>query len=188
MAHDFIAVRRAEPRDAEAIHALLVECGREMTERGLCNWDPPPASPASIRAEIAGDIVLAALAGDGTLVGTVTLRARPTHEYGPDEAAGRVTWAAPGVTGATGATRASEAAVRYMNRLAVHPALQGAGLGSRLMAASETEARAAGVAALRFDVLAANAPLVRWYERRGAVVRGRRRHSGKDFVAMEKVL
>ena len=179
---DAISIGRARPEQARAIYALLVECGRAMTGRGLRNWDPPPASPGSIEAEIAGDIVLAALAGDGALVGTVTLRARPTHDYAPDEVAGRVTWGAPGATEANGAT------IRYMNRLAVHPALQGTGLGGRLMTASEEEARAAGAAALRFDVLAVNAPLVGWYERRGARACGRRRHSGKDFVVMEKVL
>ena len=176
MTDERTSVRRAEPHEAEAIYQLLVECGRAMTELGLRNWDPPPASAERIRAEIAGDIVLVALGTDGALVGSVTLRAQPTHEYGPDEAAGDVTWGL------------GEAPVRYMNRLAVHPARQGTGLGGRLMAASEAEARAAGAAALRFDVLAANEELVRWYERRGARVRGRRRHSGLDFVVMEKAL
>ncbi|HEX9105617.1 MAG TPA: GNAT family N-acetyltransferase [Longimicrobiales bacterium] len=176
MTDESTSVRRAEPQEAEAIYQLLVECGRAMTERGLRNWDPPPASADKIRGEIAADIVLVALGADGALLGSVTLRLVPTHEYGRDEAAGRVSWALP------------SAPARYMNRLAVHPARQGTGLGGRLMAESEAEARSAGAAALRFDVLAANGELVRWYERRGARVRGRRRHSGLDFVVMEKAL
>jgi ribosomal protein S18 acetylase RimI-like enzyme len=171
-----VTTHRAAPEQAEAIHALLAACGRHMTEHGLRNWDPPPATPASIRAEIVGEIVLVALDEGGALVGTATVRSTPTHGYEPDEMEGRIAWGTPA------------APARYLNRLAVHPAWQGTGLGARLLAAAEAEARAAGAAALRFDVLAANEAVIRWYERRGCGVRGRRRHSGKDFVVMEKVL
>ncbi len=176
MAHDDVRIERARPDQAEAILALLAACGRHMTAHGLRNWDPPPATVASIRAEIRSEVVLVALAPGGELVGAVTVRALATHDYAADVAEGRVAWAAPA------------AAARYMNRLAVEPARQGTGLGARVMAAAEAEARAAGAAALRFDVLAANDPVIRWYERRGCAVRGRRRHSGLEFVVMEKGL
>ncbi len=176
MAENDVVIERAAPAQAEAILALLAECGRDMTAHGLRNWDPPPATVASIRAETMAEVVLVALAPGGKLVGSATVRARPTHDYAADEAEGRVDWDAPG------------ASARYLNRLAVHPAWQRTGLGAELLAAAEAEARAAGAAALRFDVLEANTELVRWYERRGAEVRGRRRHSGLDFGVMEKRL
>ncbi len=175
MTENDVVIERARPEQAEAILALLVECGRDMTAHGLRNWDPPPASVPSIRAEIESDAVLVALARGGELVGSVTMRAHATHDYAADERAGRVRWVA-------------SAAARYMNRLATHPGWQRRGLGERLMAAAEAGARAAGAAALRFDVLAANEAVVRWYERRGCAVRGRRSHSGLEFVVMEKVL
>ncbi len=176
MAPDHVRIERARPEQADAILALLAACGRHMTARGLRNWDPPPATVASIRAEIQAEVVLAALAPGGEVVGAVTVRALATHDYAPDVADGRVTWGAPA------------AAARYMNRLAVDPARQGTGLGAQLMAAAEAGARAAGAAALRFDVLAANPDLISWYERRGCAVRGRRRHSGLAFAVMEKLL
>ncbi len=171
-----VSTRRAAPEQAEAIHALLVACGRHMTEQGVRNWDPPPATPASIRAEIVGEIVLVAFEPTSALGGTAPVRSTPTHGYEPDVTEGRVAWGLPA------------APARYLNRLAVQPAWQGTGLGARLLAAAEVEARAVGAAALRFDVLAANEPVIRWYERRGCSVRGRRRHSGLDFVVMEKLL
>ena len=177
MRDETVTITRAGPDRAEAVLALLVECGREMSARGLRNWDPPPASAESIRAEAVDHVVLVALTGAGDLVGTVTLRGIATHEYEPDVRAERVRW---------GATSGGPA--RYMNRLAVHPAWQRTGLGARLLAAAESEARDAGAAALRFDVLEANPALIRWYERRGCERRGRRRHGGKDFVVMEKRL
>ena len=172
-----VTIARAVPADAAAILGLLVECGRDMSGRGLSNWDPPPASVESIRAETAAHVVLAARTRKGELVGAVTVRSAATHPYEPDIDAGRVRWGTPPDTPA-----------RFMNRLAVRPTWQGTGLGERLLLAAEAEARGADAAALRFDVLAANPALIRWYERRGCAARGRRRHGGKDFVVMERVL
>jgi len=76
-------------------------------------------------------------------------------------------------------------AALYLNRLAVHPGRQGKGLGSWCLAPIAEHCRATGFAAVRCDVLAANADLCAFYERHGYVERGRRSRSAFEFASYE---
>ncbi len=58
----------------------------------------------------------------------------------------------------------------YVNRLCVDPPLQGRGLGARLMAFAEGEARRRGLLSVRLDTAMGFAPLVDWYRRQGYVI------------------
>lgn len=64
--------------------------------------------------------------------------------------------------------------VARLYSLAVDPEAAGQGIGSRLLAAAETEAGAAGADRLRLEVRSDNRPAVSLYERRGYAAMGRR--------------
>ncbi|MCU1586511.1 MAG: N-acetyltransferase [Frankiales bacterium] len=57
----------------------------------------------------------------------------------------------------------------YFGMFAVRPGLQGGGVGSRLLAAAEHRARAAGLTRVEMTVLALRSELVAFYLRRGYV-------------------
>ena len=167
---------------ADAVHALMRACAREMRWRGFHNWDTPP-TPARLAALAATRTLLVvrpmpdagrALAAD-TLAGAVFVGPSPVRPYDQALAAGDVCWATPdGVP------------VAYVNALAVHPAYQGRGLGATLMQATEREAQAWGAQAMRLDALAANTPLLDFYARLGYGIRGRRVHDGWAFACLER--
>ena len=64
----------------------------------------------------------------------------------------------------------------YLGLLAVHPRLQAAGLGKRIIALAEAEARRRFAArTIELTVVAQRAELIAWYERRGYALTGERR-------------
>lgn len=82
--------------------------------------------------------------------------------------------------------RRERGSARYLNRLAVDPARTGQGIGRWCLAHLAESCARHGVTAIRCDVLAANAPLRRFYERAGYALRGTRTHSGWEFVCYER--
>src|SRR6266571_3403108 len=101
---------RIGPDEVDAVHAILAECGRDLSALlGLPHWDPPHPLEA-MRADAASREVYA-VDDAGQLIATYTvgvtpLPAYPTSLWTPD----------------------TEPAL-YLNRLAVRPALQGRGVG-----------------------------------------------------------
>ncbi|GAA2735166.1 GNAT family N-acetyltransferase [Actinocorallia aurantiaca] len=64
----------------------------------------------------------------------------------------------------------------YFGMFAVRPTLQGSGLGRRVLAAAEHEARTAwGSREMQMTVISIRAELIAWYERRGYLRTGERR-------------
>ena len=78
----------------------------------------------------------------------------------------------------------------YVQTIAVAPALQGHGLGTRLLTALVDESARRGCKRLDLEVRADNAVAIALYERHGFVQVGRRRHyyqpSGVDAVVMRR--
>jgi GNAT superfamily N-acetyltransferase len=161
-----LAIRRATPADAGAVHALLAAAGRALAAQGFRNWEAPYPLDHLLRATADGALHVAH--ADDALVGTYMLRAAPVVAYLPS----------PWVDDA--------APARYLNRMAVAPAWQGRGIGGRLLAHVEEQARGAGARVVRCDVLAANRRLRDFYERAGYRACGKRTHSRWDFVCMER--
>jgi GNAT superfamily N-acetyltransferase len=147
------------------MHALLAAAGEALARQGFRNWlSPYPVDRILRDIEDREVFVVVDLS---EIVATYTLGRDATPPYAPEP------WP----------VAALEA--RYLNRLAVHPSRQGEGLGSWCLARIAEHCRAAGIAAVRCDVLAANRTLCAFYERHGYVERGRRSRSGFEFVSYE---
>ncbi|MBI2407302.1 MAG: GNAT family N-acetyltransferase [Gemmatimonadetes bacterium] len=160
----------AAPDDVDAVHALLSAAGDRLAARGFPNWLPP--YPRERVAEKVSDRIVWMVrdASTNEPVATYTLRPLSIHPYNGVE------WADP------------SAIARYLNRLAVHPAHQGRGVGRWCLQRVAEQCALDGAAAVRCDVLQANIPLRRFYERNGYLLRGDRFHSGWRFSVYEQVL
>jgi len=142
-----ITHRRAAPAQVEPLHAILVACGRDLATRfGQHHWDPAYAID-KLRVDAATREVHGVF-DDGRLIGTFTVGPEPLPDYP------RSYWSPV------------EPAL-YLNRLAIHPSLQGHGLGRAAMALVEDLARAQGARAVRLDAVAAHAPLCAFYRALG---------------------
>lgn len=158
----------ATPADVDAVHALLAAAGERLGKRGFPNWLPP--YPRARVAENIDDGIVRVVQGTGELLATYTLRPLATHPYRG------IDWHDP------------DAIARYLNRLAVDPRHQGRGIGRWCLEQVAEECTRDGATAVRCDVLQANVPLRRFYERHGYEARGERFHSGWYFAVYERVL
>lgn len=86
--------------------------------------------------------------------------------------------------------RDERGAFGYLNFLAIPVARRGTGLGARVLALAEAEARLRGWDRMRLDTAKPALALVAWYERRGYRAVGDAHWPGKtyDSVVMEKTL
>ena len=162
------ALRRARAEDAAPLHALIAAAGRHLLAQGFDNWTPPYPLER-FAADVAAGTVYGAWDAAGP-VATFTLASAPPRPY---ERTGL--WAEP------------DAPARYLNRLAIDPARQRAGLGGWCLARIDDLARDAGARAVRCDVLFANAGVRAFYERHGYRLRGERAHGGRRFATYERV-
>lgn len=87
----------------------------------------------------------------------------------------------------------------YLGMLTVEPTIQGAGIGKKLMQASEDFARKLGKTHIEMTVISVRAELIAYYERRGYRLTGEKRPFPNDpkfgiqkqpleFIVMEKKL
>jgi GNAT superfamily N-acetyltransferase len=162
-----LSVRLAS--DAEAVHALLTECGLDLRERlGLTHW--LPAYPLHLLREAMekGNVYEAVAAGERVATFTVSPEA-PTYYRG-------VHWSPEGEPAA------------YVTRLAVRPGEQGRGLGRWCMTWIEDDVRRGGVASVRLDAYAEHALLLRFYRGLGYAERGTLVANARALVCFEKVL
>ena len=158
-------LRRARPEDAPAVQTLLAAAGEALARQGFRNWLPPRPVERVLEDIEHRDVFV--VEDGSTLVATYTLGRDALPPYAPEP------WPVSGLE------------ALYLNRLAVHPSRQGEGLGSWCLARIAEHCRATGWAAVRCDVLAANADLCAFYERHGYVERGRRSRSGFEFASYE---
>jgi len=186
---DGLALRRATAGDAPRLHEIVAAAGRTMAEQGFDKWLSPgpierfvediatrdvyvvlaaPKSPKRVRPYLENYKWGLTLFGDP--IATFTLGDTARRPYLPEP------WLDP------------PAPALYLNRLAVDPVLQGTGIGGWCLEQIERLARERGARAVRCDVLTANAPLCRLYERFGYEVRGRRSHSGWGFSCYERLI
>jgi ribosomal protein S18 acetylase RimI-like enzyme len=165
-----LRAEKISPEKADAVHDILSACGKELAARhGFRNWDPP-ASILLIRKDTVDREVYLFYQGTEA-VATITLGMSPSAPYGDD-----LPW-----------SFAISSAV-HVNRLGVHPLVQGLGYGTSCMRFAENRATALGARAVCCDVLAANNMLRNFYQGLGYRYMGERDHSGWHFACYEKVL
>jgi ribosomal protein S18 acetylase RimI-like enzyme len=160
-----LVAERAGDADADVVARLLALAGSRLAEQGFRNW-LPPYPIERVRADVAEREVWL-VRDEGEPVATYTLARTPARPYDPPP------WPEPG------------APALYLNRLAVDPVRQGAGIGAWCLDAVAVRAADAGARAVRCDVLRANAALCAFYERHGYVAHGERTHSGWTFACYE---
>lgn len=161
MSSEGIAFRRATDDDVPALRRLVNAAYRPLGEMGL-NFTGVAQDEATTRARMAGHEVYLA-EREGRVIGTVSLQRRDRRGLPPH---------------------------LYVNQLAVDPALQGHGLGSRLMDLAERRAIELGLNRVRLDTAIPAEHLVRWYGGRGYVAVGEAQWRGKTYrsVIMAKSL
>lgn len=150
MTRDGIAIGRVEEADLPALHALIERAYRGDTARA--GWTHEADLLGGQRTD---PEALAAMLADP---GQRLLGAR----------------GAAGLVGCVALTRVAPDRC-YLGLLTVEPTLQAAGLGRRLLAEAEAEARRWGATVVEMTVIARRAELVAWYERRGYGPTGERR-------------
>lgn len=139
--------------DLTAMHAILVLCAEHMHRaQGMSHWYPYRDFAAWV-ARVDPARVYGVYRG-AYLIGTFNLTDTP-RPYQRD-----VAWADP-------AARAV-----YFGGLGILPHAQGGGAGRWVMARADGIARDGGCAAIRFDGVAGNAPLLRFYDGLGYQRRG----------------
>jgi GNAT superfamily N-acetyltransferase len=142
-----LSSRRAAPAHVEPLHAILAACGRDLHTRfGLSHWDPPyPLDRLRVDAALRE---VHAVYEDERLVGTFTVGLEPIPEY-------------------PSAYWTPVEPALYLNRLAIHPSLQGRGLGRACLGLVEAIACERGAQAVRFDAVAAHTALLAFYRSLG---------------------
>jgi len=146
--------------DLAALTRLLHRAYRSLGEAGL-NYTAVDQDAETTAGRIEGNECYVALAGE-RVVGTITLH---TDERERPACACR-----PGMA--------------YFSQFGVEPAVQGSGVGSRLLAHIETRARALGFTHLALDTAAPADHLVGFYGRRGYREIGRVRFPGKRYESV----
>jgi GNAT superfamily N-acetyltransferase len=154
-----VEIRRLGPADSvEELTALLHRAYAALGAMGL-NYTAVDQTVAKTRKR-ASDGECHVAVEDGRVVVTFTVgladRMRDPPEY-----------ARPGMA--------------LFQQFAVEPALQGSGLGSRLLRHAEERARALGAKEIALDTAEGATHLVRYYEARGYALAGHVRFAGKTY-------
>jgi GNAT superfamily N-acetyltransferase len=143
----------AAENDLPALHAILTLCGEYMhRKQGMSHWYPF-RSFEIFKPEVA-EAEVYAIYEDDLLTGTFYLTPKARAWYST------VNWANP------------EAKALYFGGFGILPFSQGRGLGAWVMNEIDMLTSTSGYEALRFDGVANNEPLMRFYEKLGYEKRG----------------
>lgn len=148
-----LALRAARRDDAEALSALVNSAYRGDSSR--VGWTTEADLLGGQRTD--PDALRESIAQGETMGDRVLLVHEAVQPSGP---------AAPAIDACVQLERHGDEA--YLGMFTVRPTLQGGGLGRRLLAGAEQDARRRwGVTAVHMTVIAQRAELIAWYERRG---------------------
>lgn len=152
-----LALRAARRDDAEALSALVNSAYRGDSSR--VGWTTEADLLGGQRTD--PDALRESIAQGETMGDRVLLVHEAVQPSGP--AGGPTT---PSIVACVQLERHGDEA--YLGMFTVRPTLQGSGLGRRLLAGAEQDARRRwGVIAVHMTVIAQRAELISWYERRG---------------------
>lgn len=146
-------IRLADSVDLNAMHAILTLCGEYMHRaQDMHHWHP--YSPFERWVSRVDPKRVYAVYDGAYLIGTFNLNDTP-REY-----QSRVDWVNPAHKSV------------YFGGFGLLPMYWGGGLGKHIMAEVDSIVQAAGYDSIRFDGVASNAPLMRFYAKLGYQQRG----------------
>jgi len=168
---DELRIRPASTADVEVLHAILVRCGFDMSDRlGLTHW--VPAYPRHLFEEqvAKGDVYSVEVSGSDEPVATFTAsqEAPPYFDLSRWDSGGEPSF--------------------YLTRLAVLPVLQRRGIGRVCVASAERSAIERDRRSIRLDVAERHAELLRWYLKLGYREVCRYEAFGNRMVGFEKLV
>ncbi len=163
------ALEKAAPGDREEIAAMVRQAVISLNQTGIPQWDEVYPSAADIDADIEKRQLYVVRAG-GAIAGIITLN----QECDPDYQNGQ--WEYRG------------ADFMVVHRLIVSPAVQGQGIGTKIMRMAEEMLAENGMKSVRLDAFTQNPYSLRLYEKLGYRVAGEARWRKGRFYLMEKVI
>ena len=162
-------IKKVGPHEVDDLHEILRKCGEDLKVRfGLGHWDPPYPLRL-LRRDAEERSVYAVLDGHQTVATfTIGTEAYPYYDV--------TVWTAP------------TAKATYVGHLAVLPALQRKGIGTRCMRTIEGLAIDEGSEAIRLDAYRAHVKLLEFYARLGYSPRGVVEFRDTELICLEKIL
>lgn len=142
------ALELAGLEDVTEIHAVFQACGKAMLEVGIQQWDGTYPGVEHIRQDISGQEIYV-LRQAGVVKATITLNEQQDEQYT------NINWHIAGDK------------ILVIHRLAVHPSLQGQGIGQQMCDFAERFALERGYAVIRLDAYSGNPVSTHMYEKLG---------------------
>ena len=141
-------IRKATSSDIESILLLTKACAKDMTSKGIYQWNEHYPNAEAFQNDIKRD-ELYVLTHGHSIVGVIVISTFMDDVYKP------ITWLTP-----------SDKNI-YIHRLAVDPEYQGRGFAQQLMDFAEKFALDNKYCSVRLDTFSKNERNQRFYERRG---------------------
>lgn len=163
------ALEKATPGDRDAIVALVTAVVDCLNQSGIPQWDDVYPNAETVDEDLRNG-QLYVVRGEAGIAGIVTLN----REFDPAYKNGDWSY------------RGQDFAV--VHRLCVAPAMQGQGVGRRIMRMVEAMLKDSGVQSVRLDAFSQNPYSLRLYEKLGYRVTGRALWRKGLFYLMEKTL
>lgn len=141
-------IRKAIPKDIDAIIKITKACAATMIANGIYQWNDHYPNRSAFENDIKRK-ELYVIEAAKTIIGCVVISNFMDKEYIPIE------WLTPNDNNI------------YIHRLAVHPKHQGQGVAQQLMQYAETYAKTNSHNSVRLDTFSQNQRNQKFYERRG---------------------
>lgn len=143
-----MSIEKLNPKDKKELIRLFRTVAAELNRNGIKQWDRFYPNGFLIRSDLSEGNVYG-IREEGKIVAAVTVDRKWSKKYDGAE------WTDIGGTPCC------------IHRLAVHPSLQGQGLGKRLLQFAEHLIRETGGTSIRLDVYSGNPHAAGMYERAG---------------------
>jgi ribosomal protein S18 acetylase RimI-like enzyme len=160
-------LEKAAQGDREEILSMILKTVDHLNQNGIHQWDEVYPCADNVDEDIRNGQLYFTRA-EGQIAGIVTLN----RQSDPDYKIGRWQYRGPDFM--------------VVHRLIVSPALQGHGIGTRLMIMTEAMLREQGVQSVRLDAFTQNPHSLRLYEKLGYRVAGEVTWRKGIFYLMEK--
>lgn len=163
------SLAKAAPGDRDEIVAMIRSATEHLNQTGIPQWDEAYPNASNVDADIQKRQLYIIRFG-GKIAGIVTLN----REYDPEYQNGRWEYRGPDFM--------------VVHRLIVSPAVQGRGIGAKIMQMAESMLRESGIKSVRLDAFSQNPYSLRLYGKLGYRTVGEALWRKGLFYLMEKVI